>query len=104
MKKNKLDLDRLYLDAADHMFVEWLIRSGYYSKFADNFSRNNPDYDSTREGIRSCLSMLLRSQSMSFRDAISASFLFLRTPEGEDFWWSVDKEWRAFLRHLDINF
>lgn len=104
MKKNKPSLDPLYLDAADYIFVEWLVRSNYYSRFKDNFIRNNPDYDNAREGIRSCLSMLFRSRTLSFRDAVSASFLFTRTPEGEDFWYSVDREWRAFLRNLNFNF
>lgn len=104
MKKNKPSLDRLYLDAADHIFVEWLVRSCYYSRFVDNFSRSNPDYDNAREGIRALLSKLLCSNSLSFRDAISSSFLFLRTPEGEDFWYAVDLEWRAFLRNLNFNF
>lgn len=104
MKKNKPSLDPLYLDAADYIFVEWLIRSGYYSRFRDNFIRANSDYDTAREGIRSCLSMLLRSRIFSFRDAISLSFMFFRTPEGEDFWYSVDREWRAFVRNLNFNF
>lgn len=104
MKKNKHSLDRLYLDAADYIFVEWLIRSCYYSRFVDNFSRDNPDYDNAREGIRACLSALLRSNALSFRDAVSSSFLFLRAPEGEAFWCAVDLEWRAFLKHLNFNF
>lgn len=104
MRKNKPRLDRLYLDAADYIFVEWLIRSCYYSRFVDNFSRDNPDYDNAREGIRTCISMLLCSKTLSFRDAVSSSFLFLNAPEGEDFWCAVDQEWRAFLRHLNFNF
>lgn len=104
MRKNKLSLDRLYLDAADHIFVEWLIRSHYYSRFVDNFSRDNPSYDSAREGIRTRISALLRSKTLSYCDAISTSFLFLNAPEGEDFWCGVEQEWRAFLRHLNFNF
>lgn len=104
MKKNKPNLDPLYLDAADYIFVEWLIRRGYYSRFKANFIRDNPDFDSAREGIRSCLSTLLRSRFFSFRDAISSSFLFLRAPEGFDFWCAVDREWRAFVSHLNFNF
>ena len=104
MRKNKLSLDPLYLDAADYIFVEWLVRRGYYSRFRDNFIRDNSDFDSAREGIRVCLSRLLRSRTSSFRDAVSSSFLFLRSPEGVDFWRSVDQEWRAFVRHLNFNF
>lgn len=104
MRKNKSRLDPLYLDAADYIFVEWLVRSRYYSRFVDNFSRDNPEYDNAREGIRACLSDLFRSKFFSFRDAVSSSFLFLRTPEGVDFWHNVDKEWRAFLRNLNFKF
>jgi len=104
MKRNKPSLAPLYLDAADYIFVEWLVRSGYYSRFKDNFIRNNPDYDNAREGIRDCLSTLFRSRTLSYRDAVSSSFLFLRTPEGGDFWHVVDLEWRAFLKNLSFNF
>lgn len=104
MRKNKPNLDPLYLDAADYIFVEWLIRSCYYSRFVDNFSRDNPEFDNARAGIRTCLSTLLRSKTSSFRDAISSSFLFLRAPEGVDFWCMVDQEWRAFLRNLNLKF
>lgn len=104
MRKNKSSLAPLYLDAADYIFVEWLVRSGYYSRFKDNFIRDNPDFDNAREGIRTCLSRLLRSRFLSFRDAVSSSFLFLRSPEGVNFWCSVDQEWRAFLKHLNFNF
>ena len=104
MRKNKSSLDPLYLDAADYIFVEWLVRSGYYSKFANNFIRDNSNFASAREGIRACLSRLLRSRFLSFSDAVSSSFLFLRSPEGVDFWCSVDQEWRAFLGNLNFNF
>lgn len=104
MRKSKPILDPLYLDAADYIFVEWLVRSGYYSRFKNNFIRDNPDFDSAREGIRVGLSRLLRSRTLSFRDAVSSSFLFLRSPEGVDFWCSVDQEWRAFLGNLNFNF
>lgn len=104
MKKNKPRLDPLYLDAADYIFVEWLVRSCYYSRFVDNFSRDNPEFDNAREGIRANLSTLLRSKTFSFRDAVSSSFLFLRAPEGEGFWRAVDQEWRAFLRNLNFKF
>ena len=104
MRKNKSHLDPLYLDAADYIFVEWLVRSCYYSRFADNFSMDNPEFDNVREGIRTRLSTLLRSKTFSFRDAVSSSFLFLRAPEGERFWYAVDQEWRAFLRNLNFKF
>lgn len=104
MREKKSKLAPLYLDAADYIFVEWLIRSGYYSRFKDNFIRDNPDFDNAREGIRDCLSRLLRSRIFSFRDAVSSSFLFLRSPEGIDFWDSVDQEWRAFLSNLNLKF
>lgn len=104
MRKNKSRLDPLYLDAADYIFVEWLVRSCYYSRFADNFSRDNPEFDNVREGIRACLSTLLRSKTFSFRDAVSSSFLFLRAPEGDVFWRTVDREWRAFLKNLNLKF
>ena len=104
MRKNKPILNPLYLDAADYIFVEWLVRSGYYSRFRDNFIRDNPDFDNAREGIRSNLSTLFRSKIFSFRDAVSSSFLFLRAPEGVDFWYTVDQEWRAFLRNLNFKF
>ena len=104
MKKNKSRLDPLYLDAADYIFIEWLIRSCYYSRFVDNFSRDNPNFDNAREGIRSHLSTLFRSKNFSFRDAVSSSFLFPYAPEGVGFWRSVDQEWRAFLRNLNLKF
>lgn len=104
MRKNKPILDSLYLDAADYIFVEWLVRMGYYSRFKNNFARDNPGFNTAREGIRAHLSSLLRSRILSFRDAVSWSFPFLRSPEGVDFWCSVDREWRAFLSNLNFNF
>lgn len=104
MKVNKVNLDRLYLDVADFLFVEWLIRCGYYSRFVDNFFRRNPDYNNTREGIRAYLSRFLRNPSLSLFDAVFSAFLFFDTPEGVDFWKLVDRQWRRFLKRSSINF
>ena len=102
MKKDKFDRDLLILNVADYLFVEWLIRNNCYSKFIANFS-SNFDCDSPREAIRSHLSMLLRSNSMTLRNAISTAFLFLPTPEGEDYWCSVELRWIAFLDEFNIQ-
>lgn len=103
MKKDKLILDRLILDVAYFAFVGWLVRNNYYSQFMANFSAN-ADSDSPREAVRSHLSMVLRSNSMTLRDAISAAFLYLYTPEGEDYWYSVERKWTAFLDKLSFEF
>lgn len=103
MKKDKLILDRLTLDVAYYAFVGWLVRNNYYSKFMANFSCN-ADSDNSREAVRSYLSMLLHSNSMTLRDAFSGAFLFLYTPEGEDFWFSVERKWSAFLDKLCVEF
>ena len=103
MKKDKLILDRLTLDVAYYAFVGWLVRNGYYSKFMANFS-GNTDIDSPREAVRFHLSIVLRSNSMTLRDAISAAFLYLYTPEGEEYWFSVERKWTAFLEKLSVEF
>lgn len=103
MKRNKLTLDRLTLDVAYYAFVGWLVRNNCYSKFMANFSAN-ADSDNPREAVRSHLSMVLRSKSMTLRDAISAAFLYLYTPEGEDYWYSVERKWTAFLDNLSVEF
>nr|DAM05895.1 MAG TPA: hypothetical protein [Microviridae sp.] len=103
MKKDKFILDRLTLDVAYYAFVGWLVRNNYYSKFMANFS-GNADSDSPREAVRSHLSLVLRSNSMTLRDAISAAFLYLYTPEGEDYWCSVERKWTAYLDKLSVEF
>lgn len=103
MKKDKLILNRLTLDVAYYAFVGWLVRNDYYSKFMANFSRN-ADSDNPRVAVRSYLSQVLRSNSMTLRDAISGAFLFLHTPEGEDYWYSVERKWTAFLGKLIVEF
>lgn len=103
MKKDKLIFDRLTLDVAYYAFVGWLVRNNCYSKFMANFSRN-ADSDNPREAVRSHLFMVLHSNSMTLRDAISAAFLYLYTPEGEDYWFSVERKWTAFLEKLSVEF
>lgn len=103
MKKDKFIFDRLTLDIAYYAFVGWLVRNNCYSKFMANFS-GNVDSDNPREAVRSYLSMILRSNSMTLRDAISAAFLHLYTPEGEDYWYSVERKWSAFLDSLSVKF
>lgn len=103
MKKDKFSFDRLALDVAYCAFVGWLVRNDCYSKFMANFS-GNADSDNPREAVRSHLSMILHSNSMTLRDAISAAFLYLYTPEGEDYWFSVERRWTAFLDKLSVEF
>ena len=102
MKKCKFNLDLFTLDVADYVFVEWLVRNNCYSKFIANFSGNS-DCDSPREAIRSHLSMILRSRSMTLRNAISTAFLFLLTPEGEDYWCSIEQRWIDFLDGFNVE-
>jgi len=102
MKKNKFNRSLLTLDVADYLFVEWLIRNDCYSKFAANLSGNS-DCDIPREAIRCHLSLILRSNSMTLRNAISTAFLFLHTPEGEDYWCSIELRWIAFLDEFNVQ-
>lgn len=102
MKKDKFNCDPLILNVVDYLFVEWLVRNKCYSKFIANFS-GNFNCNSPREAIRFHLSMILRSNSMTLRNAISSAFLFLPTPEGEDYWCSVELKWIAFLDEFDFQ-
>nr|DAP82674.1 MAG TPA: hypothetical protein [Microviridae sp.] len=102
MKKGKFNLDLFILDVADYVFVEWLVRNNCYSKFIANFS-GNFDYDSPREAIRSHLFLILRSRSMTLRNAISAAFMFPFTPEGMDYWLSIEQRWIDFLDEFNVE-
>lgn len=102
MKKGKFNLDLFTLDVADFMFVEWLVCHNCYSKFIANYSVNS-DCDSPREAIRSHLSMILRSSVLTLHNAISTAFLFLHTPEGEDYWCSIEQKWIDFLDDFNVQ-
>jgi len=102
MKRGKIDSRLLILDVADYLFVEWLIRHGYYSKFIANLPKDSDFFD-PREIIRSYLREILRSKSLTLRNAISVAFPFVLTPQGRAYWCSVEREWIDFLERFDVE-
>lgn len=104
MKTSKFDSNCLILSVAYRMFAEWLRRNDYYSKFMANVQASNPCYPTPQSAVRSCISIILRSNSRGLGDIITSSFLFDSTPEGSEYWSHVSAEWVDFTENFSIHF
>lgn len=104
MKSSKFDPNCLILSVAYRMFAEWLRRNDYYSKFMANVQASNPCYPTPQSAVRSCISIILRSNSRALGDIITSSFLFDSTPEGSEYWSRVSAQWVDFTENFSIHF
>ena len=102
-KKTSMPLDKLSVDIIDYMFVEWLIRNSFYSKYIANLVRYYPDPVEPRSIIRDLISGISRSHFFLASDLITTSFLFEKTPEGYLFWTRASSKWSSYLESFSKN-
>lgn len=102
MKKRISDPEFLTVDVCNYMFVEWLSRHDLYSRFVANLS--DVRYGSTppRTAVRDVVAFLVADPRLSLANAISSSFVFQSTPEGDAFWRKVSRDWTSFLESFSF--
>lgn len=97
-KKISKPLNELAVDVVDYMFVEWLVRSSLYSRFAKNLARFYHKAKPPRSIIREMIRMSQDSPFYSYEGLVLRSFPFNCTPEGIRFWARVSSEWVSYFR------
>lgn len=97
MKKCISDNDFLTVDVCDFMFVEWLSRHDLYSRFVANLSAVRYGSASPRAAVRDVVAFLIAHPRLTLANAVSSSFVFQSTPEGDAFWSKVSRDWASFL-------
>jgi hypothetical protein len=102
MTEDKFTSNSLMLDVVDYLFVEWLVRNRCYLNFVANLS--NGSGNNARERIRSHLAVLLCSRNLTIRDVFSTAFMFPYTPEGTNYWLSIEQDWIDFLEKFNVEF
>lgn len=102
MKKCISDLDFLTVDVCDYMFVEWLSRHDLYSRFVANLSAVRYGSASPRAAVRDVVAFLVAHPRLTLANAVSSSFVFQSTPEGDAFWSKASQDWAAFLGSFSL--
>lgn len=100
MKERNFDSDSLTIDVFDYMFVEWLCRCGFYSKFVANLSSEEGSSMAPRAAVRELIVHLLDAPHLALSDAVLSAFNFESTSEGFSFWFNVSREWKNFVESL----
>jgi len=104
MKSNKKSsLSNLYVDVAEYMFIEWLVRHGVYSVYRANRVKFCTQHRTFRQDLRAHLRDLLHSTRFTLSDIMDCSFPFAMTPQGYKFWTDQSALWRNFCKSFDFT-
>ena len=105
MKKKRVStISKLSIDVVEYMLVEWLRRRGVFFAFRSNCGFDEQRNNLFRVYLRNRIQTVLRSPHAAIGDLISMSFVFVRTPEGLDFWFDLSFAWRSFCTDFQPNF
>ena len=96
-------VDDLMVDVLEYAFTEWLIRRRLYSAFRENFIISHSSVRNFRDGLRDYVRRSLSSPHYNSRSLVSAAFVFLFTPEGDDFWQRESEAWENFYSKFQIK-
>jgi len=101
--QKKTSLSDLYVDVAEYMFIEWLVRHDVYSAYKANCERFCTQHRTFREELRAHIRNLRRTSRFTLADIISCSFPFILTSEGYKFWSDQSALWRNFCEKFDFT-
>lgn len=105
MKKTRVSKNsELSIDAVEYLFVEWLRRRGVLSAFRSNCGFDEEHNSSFRIVLRHRIQEALHLPYAHIGDLVSVSFIFVRTPEGLDYWFRLSFAWRRFCTNFLNNF
>lgn len=97
MKANqKSRLSDLFVDVAEYMFIEWLVRQNLFSVYKANYEAFRPNHRPFRDNLHAKLRAICRSSAFGVGEIISISFPFAMTPEGYNFWVEQSNLWRRY--------
>jgi len=97
MKRAKFSkTDKLFADATEYLFIEWLVRRGIFSAFKANYRHRVRDGESFRDALRRRILRIICSDKCELKNFIDGAFIFSSTPEGLTFWCDQAVAWSRF--------
>lgn len=105
MKKVRKEFraDDLMVDILEYAFTEWLVRRRVFAAFKANFDTSYSPGRSFRDHLRHYVRRSLISSRYGPRNLVSAAFMFLFTPEGNDFWLKESNAWERFYSEFQTK-
>lgn len=96
--------NKLFVDAAEFLFVAWLIRRGIYSAFEVNYRHWVREDESFRNALHRNIQRYVYSDEFKLKDFINGAFSFSSTPEGFTFWCDQAAAWSSFCKNFQNKF
>lgn len=98
MKKSTKDsrINDLMIDVVEYAFTEWLVRKGIFTSFKTNYDCIVSPYRGFHDRLRAHVRRSLYFSGFDPSHLISSAFLFIATPEGDDFWQKQSADWERF--------
>lgn len=95
--------DDLMADVLEYAFTSWLVRRRVFDAFKANFNISYTPGRSFRDRLRYYVRRSLTGPHYGPRSLVSAAFVFLFTPEGNDFWQKESDAWKRFYSELQTK-